>query len=79
MLMMVIIVARQEGIVFIDEIDKLCNKNGSFHGADASSEGVQRISSIQKLLVFVQSIIYILIVVSFVLLYDVFSVNLQRR
>jgi len=32
----------QEGIVFIDEIDKLCNKNGSFHGADASSEGVQR-------------------------------------
>ena len=33
---------RQEGIVFIDEIDKLCNKNGSFHGADASAEGVQR-------------------------------------
>lgn len=32
----------QEGIVFIDEIDKLCNKNGSFHGADASAEGVQR-------------------------------------
>ena len=33
---------RQEGIVFIDEIDKICSR-GDFRGsADASSEGVQR-------------------------------------
>ncbi len=32
----------QDGIVFIDEIDKICEKKGSPHGADASSEGVQR-------------------------------------
>jgi ATP-dependent HslUV protease ATP-binding subunit HslU len=32
-----------DGIVFIDEIDKLCKPKDSFyHGADASSEGVQR-------------------------------------
>merc|ERR1719473_953649 len=32
----------QEGIVFIDEIDKICSR-GEFRGsADASSEGVQR-------------------------------------
>merc|ERR1712159_861568 len=32
----------QEGIVFIDEIDKICSR-GDFRGsADASSEGVQR-------------------------------------
>jgi len=34
--------AEQEGIVFIDEIDKICSR-GEFRGsADASSEGVQR-------------------------------------
>lgn len=34
----------QEGIVFIDEIDKICSKGGSggYHGPDASDEGVQR-------------------------------------
>ncbi|CDJ70334.1 hypothetical protein ENH_00082520 [Eimeria necatrix] len=34
----------QEGIVFIDEIDKICSKSGSggYHGPDASDEGVQR-------------------------------------
>ncbi|OEH74349.1 ATP-dependent heat shock protein [Cyclospora cayetanensis] len=34
----------QEGIVFIDEIDKICSKsgNGGYHGPDASDEGVQR-------------------------------------
>ncbi|KAL7067289.1 putative heat shock protein HslVU, ATPase subunit HslU [Cryptosporidium serpentis] len=33
----------QEGIVFIDEIDKICIKqNSHFNGPDASSEGVQR-------------------------------------
>jgi ATP-dependent HslUV protease ATP-binding subunit HslU len=33
----------QDGIVFIDEIDKICEKKDSVHtGADASSEGVQR-------------------------------------
>lgn len=34
----------QEGIVFVDEIDKICSKSGSggFHGPDASDEGVQR-------------------------------------
>merc|ERR1719181_1877834 len=32
----------QEGIVFLDEIDKICSR-GDFRGsADASSEGVQR-------------------------------------
>lgn len=36
------IVREQEGIVFIDEIDKICSR-GDFRGnADASSEGVQR-------------------------------------
>ena len=34
--------AEQEGIVFIDEIDKICSKSGSSHGVDASGEGVQR-------------------------------------
>ena len=34
--------AEQEGIVFIDEIDKICNKAGFSHGVDASGEGVQR-------------------------------------
>lgn len=34
---------QNDGIVFIDEIDKLCKPKDSFyHGADASSEGVQR-------------------------------------
>ncbi|RIL08642.1 MAG: HslU--HslV peptidase ATPase subunit, partial [Proteobacteria bacterium] len=33
--------AEQSGIVFIDEIDKICGKNGS-HGPDVSREGVQR-------------------------------------
>ena len=32
----------QEGIVFIDEIDKICRASGSSKDADASSEGVQR-------------------------------------
>ncbi|KAF8820763.1 putative ATP-dependent hsl protease ATP-binding subunit hslU, partial [Cardiosporidium cionae] len=33
----------QEGIVFIDEIDKICTKNhGGYTGPDASAEGVQR-------------------------------------
>jgi len=32
----------QEGIVFIDEIDKICTKSGGYRGPDASSEGVQR-------------------------------------
>jgi ATP-dependent HslUV protease ATP-binding subunit HslU len=31
----------QNGIVFIDEIDKICS-SGDYRGADASSEGVQR-------------------------------------
>merc|ERR1711865_1322536 len=31
----------ENGIVFIDEIDKICN-SGDFRGADASAEGVQR-------------------------------------
>jgi len=35
--------AEQNGIVFIDEIDKICtNSNSSYRGADASAEGVQR-------------------------------------
>jgi ATP-dependent HslUV protease ATP-binding subunit HslU len=29
------------GIVFIDEIDKICNPSNSMPGPDASSEGVQ--------------------------------------
>jgi len=33
----------QEGIVFIDEIDKICTKqHGGYSGPDASAEGVQR-------------------------------------
>ncbi|GAB65650.1 ATP-dependent heat shock protein [Plasmodium cynomolgi strain B] len=33
----------EEGIVFIDEIDKICSKsNSSYNGPDASAEGVQR-------------------------------------
>merc|ERR1711865_388761 len=31
----------ENGIVFIDEIDKICN-SGDYRGADASAEGVQR-------------------------------------
>jgi ATP-dependent HslUV protease ATP-binding subunit HslU len=35
--------AEQNGIVFIDEIDKICtNSASSYRGADASAEGVQR-------------------------------------
>uniref|UniRef100_A0A7S3UVW0 AAA+ ATPase domain-containing protein n=1 Tax=Heterosigma akashiwo TaxID=2829 RepID=A0A7S3UVW0_HETAK len=34
--------AADSGIVFIDEIDKICSKPGSYSGPDASSEGVQR-------------------------------------
>jgi ATP-dependent HslUV protease ATP-binding subunit HslU len=30
------------GIVFIDEIDKICVDHSTYHGTDASSEGVQR-------------------------------------
>ena len=33
--------AEQSGIVFIDEIDKICS-TGDYRGADASAEGVQR-------------------------------------
>jgi ATP-dependent HslUV protease ATP-binding subunit HslU len=33
--------AEENGIVFIDEIDKICN-SGDYRGADASAEGVQR-------------------------------------
>jgi len=32
----------QNGIVFIDEIDKICQSSSAVHHADASSEGVQR-------------------------------------
>eukprot|EP00941_MAST-03F_sp_MAST-3F-sp1_P003502 g3502.t1 len=32
----------QNGIVFIDEIDKICNPDGSRNSGDASDEGVQR-------------------------------------
>ena len=31
----------ESGIVFLDEIDKICNA-GDYRGADASAEGVQR-------------------------------------
>eukprot|EP00746_Dinoflagellata_sp_MGD_P008277 gnl/MRDRNA2_/MRDRNA2_116548_c0_seq1.p1 gnl/MRDRNA2_/MRDRNA2_116548_c0~~gnl/MRDRNA2_/MRDRNA2_116548_c0_seq1.p1 ORF type:complete len:504 (-),score=121.65 gnl/MRDRNA2_/MRDRNA2_116548_c0_seq1:25-1500(-) len=31
-----------DGIVFIDEIDKICHKAGQYVGGDASAEGVQR-------------------------------------
>eukprot|EP00921_Rhytidocystis_pertsovi_P008867 GHVQ01014398.1.p1 GENE.GHVQ01014398.1~~GHVQ01014398.1.p1 ORF type:complete len:877 (+),score=149.30 GHVQ01014398.1:556-3186(+) len=35
--------AEQEGIVFVDEIDKICTKgHGGYTGPDASAEGVQR-------------------------------------
>merc|ERR1712100_293337 len=34
--------AEQDGIVVIDEIDKIVSSNDHRHGADASSEGVQR-------------------------------------
>lgn len=30
------------GIVFIDEIDKICSRGSEYHGADVSREGVQR-------------------------------------
>ena len=41
----------ESGIVFIDEIDKLV-QNSDYRGADASSEGVQRVrhTSIYRLL-----------------------------
>ena len=32
----------QEGIIFIDEIDKICSRAGTTYGVDASGEGVQR-------------------------------------
>jgi ATP-dependent HslUV protease ATP-binding subunit HslU len=32
----------ENGIVFIDEIDKICSASGKYRGADASAEGVQR-------------------------------------
>merc|ERR1719473_1246356 len=32
----------QDGIVFLDEIDKICSHSENRHGADASAEGVQR-------------------------------------
>jgi ATP-dependent HslUV protease ATP-binding subunit HslU len=32
----------QDGVVFLDEIDKICNSSENRHGADASAEGVQR-------------------------------------
>ena len=35
-------VAESDGIVFIDEIDKIVSTGGQKHYADASSEGVQR-------------------------------------
>lgn len=34
--------AEQNGIVFIDEIDKIVSSSRDYRGADASSEGVQR-------------------------------------
>ena len=34
--------AEQNGIIFIDEIDKITGKGGSSHGPDVSREGVQR-------------------------------------
>lgn len=33
---------QQDGIVFLDEIDKICSTSDRIHSADASSEGVQR-------------------------------------
>lgn len=33
---------QQDGIVFLDEIDKICSNSDRIHSADASSEGVQR-------------------------------------
>jgi len=35
-------IVEQDGIVFIDEIDKICSRNDFRGSADASSEGVQR-------------------------------------
>eukprot|EP00658_Telonema_sp_P-2_P018870 TRINITY_DN1738_c0_g1_i2.p1 TRINITY_DN1738_c0_g1~~TRINITY_DN1738_c0_g1_i2.p1 ORF type:complete len:405 (+),score=100.40 TRINITY_DN1738_c0_g1_i2:142-1356(+) len=32
----------QDGVVFLDEIDKICSSAENRHGADASAEGVQR-------------------------------------
>ena len=34
--------AEQDGIIFIDEIDKIASTTGSSHGTDVSREGVQR-------------------------------------
>ena len=33
--------AENDGIIFIDEIDKICTPSNYRHGSDASSEGVQ--------------------------------------
>jgi ATP-dependent HslUV protease ATP-binding subunit HslU len=35
-------VVEEDGIVFIDEIDKICAKGSNFRGGDVSREGVQR-------------------------------------
>merc|ERR1711871_283845 len=34
--------AENDGIIFVDEIDKICTPSNYRHGSDASSEGVQR-------------------------------------
>jgi hypothetical protein len=34
--------AESDGIIFVDEIDKICTPSSYRHGSDASSEGVQR-------------------------------------
>merc|ERR1712100_866059 len=37
-----IVAVENDGIVFINEIDKICSSSENRHGADASAEGVQR-------------------------------------